>query len=152
MSTMDQVVECGPDPKNGSIYPLLSIWGERTPSAVAIAAPGRALLTYDRLRAYATAHLGIAVAPDDWDYVAFTAGCMGAPKGISGRIGRYPMLRDILTPVKTSGLSSRVCRAAQGTIATWPCRSPVIFSASQHAIRDIVGRLRGGPRRLPGTT
>jgi acyl-CoA synthetase (AMP-forming)/AMP-acid ligase II/acyl carrier protein len=49
MSHVDPVVELSHDPKNWSIYSLLSAWAERTPRAIAIAAPGRAPLTYGRL-------------------------------------------------------------------------------------------------------
>lgn len=37
-------------PQDGGIYPLLSAWAERTPAAIALAAPGRTPLTYGRLR------------------------------------------------------------------------------------------------------
>jgi acyl-CoA synthetase (AMP-forming)/AMP-acid ligase II len=49
MSHVDPMVESSHDPKNWGIYSLLSAWAERTPRAIAIAAPGRAPLTYGRL-------------------------------------------------------------------------------------------------------
>jgi acyl-CoA synthetase (AMP-forming)/AMP-acid ligase II len=49
MSHADPAVDFSHDLKHWSIYPLLSAWAERSPSAVAIVAPGRAPLTYGRL-------------------------------------------------------------------------------------------------------